>query len=120
MVRKRRQDAQPTKRVIFGLEPSFQLKSQSYCINIVLQKLLMDALTGLPPNCTRIKQFQKYITDNTILMSHKQIKELLSIGNLNSAEFPSSSELLFSLCGKLQIQYVEGNSNKSEAAYIIN
>ena len=49
-------------------------------------------------------------------MSHKQIKELLSIGTLNSAEFPSSSELLFSLCGKLQIQYVEGNSNKSEAA----
>ena len=66
VVRKRRQDAQPTKRIIFGLEPSFQLKSQSYCIKIVLQKLLMDALTGLPSDCTRIKKIQEYITDNTI------------------------------------------------------
>ena len=93
VIRKRCTDAHPTKRVSFGREPSFQLKSQSYRVKIVLRKLLIDALTGLPPHRTRIKQYRKSITDNTIVIhvpSHKQIKDLFCIGNLNSAKFQSS------------------------------
>jgi len=120
VIRKRRTDAQPSKRVSFGREPSFQLNSQSYRVKIVLRKLLTDALTGLPPNRTRIEPYRKSITDNTIVIhvpSHKQIKDLFSIGNLNSAEFESSSDMLFSLCGTVQIKY--NDTNREEAAYII-
>ena len=120
VIRKRRTDAQPTKRVSFGREPSFQLKSQSYRVKIVLRKLLMDAFTGMPPHRTRIKKYRKSITDNTIVIhvpSHKQIKDLFCIGNLNSAEFQSSTSMLFSLCGTVQIKY--NDTNRHEPAYII-
>jgi len=120
VIRKRRTDAQPTKRVSFGREPSFQLNSQSYRVKIVLRKLLMDAFTGLPPHRTRIKLYQKSITDNTIVIhvpSHKQIKDLFCIGNLNSAEFQSSTSMLFSLCGTVQIKY--NDTTTEEPAYII-
>ena len=48
VVRKRWRDSKPIKAVTFTPESSFQLKSQSYYVQIVQRKLFMDSVQKCP------------------------------------------------------------------------